>query len=55
MAQEPAVGLIVDVFNLINTNRVTSVQSMKFDLPQFLVPASIESPRILRLGLRFQF
>ena len=49
------VGLLLDVFNLTNTNRVTSYRSLKFDIPQFLQVSSIETPRILRLGVRFSF
>ncbi len=49
------VGLILDVFNLTNTNRVTSYSSLKFDIPQFLQASTIETPRILRLGVRFSF
>ena len=48
-------GLILDVFNVTNTNRVLSYSSLKFDIPQFLQVSSIETPRILRLGVRFQF
>ena len=49
------IGLILDVFNLTNTNRVLSYRSLKFDIPQFLQVSSIETPRILRIGLRFNF
>ena len=49
------IGLILDVFNVTNTSRVTSYRSLKFDIPQFLQVSSIETPRILRIGLRFQF
>ncbi len=48
-------GLILDVFNLTNTNRVLSFQSLKIDQPQFLRVSNLESPRILRLGVRFSF
>lgn len=50
------IGVIVDAFNLTNINRTTAVQSLRHDLAdRFLVPAKIEPPRILRIGLRFQF
>jgi hypothetical protein len=49
------VGFIVDLFNLFNSSRVTAVDSLRYDLPQFLQPARIELPRILRIGLRFEF
>ncbi len=48
-------GLIADIFNLGNINRVKSFQSLKIDQPQFLVPAAIELPRVFRLGVRFTF
>jgi outer membrane receptor protein involved in Fe transport len=49
------VGLILDVFNLGNANRVTSLKSLQMDNSNFLIPASFTSPRILRLGARFTF
>ena len=50
------IGIIADVFNLTNINRTTAVQSLRWDLAErFLVPARIEPPRILRIGVRFQF
>jgi outer membrane receptor protein involved in Fe transport len=48
-------GLIADIFNVFNSSRVTTVQSLRFDLPQFLRPARIENPRIFRFGIRFEF
>ena len=50
------IGVIADVFNLTNINRTTAIQSLRWDLSErFLVPARIEPPRILRIGVRFQF
>jgi len=50
------IGVIADVFNLTNINRTTAVQSLRYGLAdRFLVPAKIEPPRILRIGVRFQF
>ena len=50
------IGIIADVFNLTNINRTTAVQSLRYGLAdRFLVPAKIEPPRILRIGVRFQF
>ena len=50
------IGVIADVFNLTNINRTTAVQSLRYGLAnRFLVPARIEPPRILRIGVRFQF
>jgi outer membrane receptor protein involved in Fe transport len=48
-------GLIVDVFNLGNISRVTSFKSIQLDNSNFLVPGTFENPRIVRLGLRFNF
>ena len=51
-----AVGIIADIFNVTNINRVTSFKGLKMDqTANFLVPASIELPRVLRIGLRFTF
>ncbi len=50
------IGVIADVFNLTNINRTTAIQSLRWDLSErFLVPARIEPPRIMRIGVRFQF
>ena len=49
------IGIIADVFNVFNSSRVTTVQSLRIDLPQFHVPARIEFARRLRIGLRFEF
>ncbi len=48
-------GLILDIFNVTNINRVTAYQSLWLGIPQFLQPAAIELPRVLRLGARFTF
>ena len=48
-------GVIADIFNLLNTNTVLFVQTLRYDLPQFLKPARIENPRTLRIGLRATF
>jgi hypothetical protein len=49
------VGIIGDVFNLLNINTVTGFQSLRTDQPNFLRPSSIEPPRAARLGVRFLF
>ena len=49
------IGLILDIFNLTNTHRITSFATLKFDQRQFLSPTSVESPRIARIGVRFEF
>jgi hypothetical protein len=48
-------GLILDVFNLGNVSRIQSYKSLQIDNSNFLIPASFEAPRILRLGVRFNF
>jgi hypothetical protein len=48
-------GLVLDVFNLLNINTVTAVQSLRLDHPNYLKPSIIETPRALRLGARFTF
>ena len=48
-------GLIVDVFNLGNIGRITSYKSLQIDNSNFLIPGSFENPRIVRLGVRFNF
>lgn len=49
------VSLIGDVFNLLNINTVSFVQSLQFDHPNFLKPAVIEEPRSLQVSLRYSF
>jgi outer membrane receptor protein involved in Fe transport len=51
----PKLAVVADVFNLLNINTVTTVQSHTFDQPNFLSPASIERPIAARLGLRLTF
>ena len=48
-------SLSADVFNLLNINTVTAVQTLKVNLANFLKPALIENPRALRLGARVEF
>jgi outer membrane receptor protein involved in Fe transport len=48
-------GLIADVFNLLNANTVTSVQQTRIDHPDFGRPGEILLPRTVRLGARFEF
>jgi hypothetical protein len=47
--------LMVDVFNLLNRNTVVRVQTLNIDLPNYLRPAQILSPRAARLGVRLTF
>jgi hypothetical protein len=47
--------LTADLFNALNINTVTAVQTLKVPLANFLKPALIENPRALRLGVRFEF
>ncbi len=48
-------GLIVDMFNVTNINRITAYQSLIIGLPQFLKASDLELPRVLRFGIRFNF
>ncbi len=50
-----ALSLVADVFNLLNINTVTFVQSLQFGHPKFLKPAVIEQPRSLQLTIRYRF
>jgi Carboxypeptidase regulatory-like domain len=49
------VGLLADVFNVLNINTLTAVQIMRFGTANFLKPAIIVAPRAVRLGARFTF
>jgi hypothetical protein len=45
-----------DVFNIFNENTPTAVDSLKLAVPtQYLVPASIMTPRAGRIGVKFEF
>lgn len=48
-------GLIVDVFNVLNASTVTGLQQTRMDHPDFAKPGEIVLPRTLRLGARFGF
>jgi hypothetical protein len=48
-------GLLADLFNLLNISSVTAVQIQRFGHPNFLKPAIIETPRSVRLALRVNF
>ena len=48
-------GVILDVFNVMNASTVTAVQQTRIDLAAFGKPGEILSPRTLRLGARFEF
>ena len=49
------IDVIVDVFNLLNRNTVVRVQTLNQDLPNYLRPAQILSPRAARLAVRMTF
>lgn len=49
------VSLIADVFNLLNINTTTALQSLQFGHRNFLRPSRIELPRAVQLGLRASF
>jgi len=47
-------GLVFDIFNVFNSDTVVNLRN-RIDRDNFLEPTSILQPRILRLGLRWQF
>ena len=49
------IGIILDVFNLLNDDTVNGYMSTNIDSDVFLTPASIVPPRIYQLGIRFMF
>jgi outer membrane receptor protein involved in Fe transport len=48
-------GLIVDVFNVMNLSTVTSLQQIRVDHPDFGKPGEILTPRTFRFGARLSF
>lgn len=50
-----SLDLMLDVFNLLNSNTVVRVQTLNSDLANYLRPAQIQQPRAARIGLRFNF
>src|SRR5262249_22750573 len=48
-------SLMADVFNALNISSVIAVQTLKYNLANFLKPAAIENPAALRLGVRYEF
>ena len=50
-----SVQLQLDVFNLLNSNTVIRVQSLRTDQSNFLSPAQIMKPRAARIGVRVNF
>lgn len=48
-------GLVLDVFNLLNINTTTAVQSMQYGHPNFLKPSRITPPRAAQVGVRVSF
>lgn len=48
-------GILLDVFNLMNSDTVTAYRSGQLDSPNFEVPSEIVPPRFFQLGLRFTF
>jgi hypothetical protein len=48
-------GLIVDVFNMLNASTVTNLQQTRIDHPDFAKPGEIVLPRTVRLGARIGF
>ena len=48
-------GVIVDVFNVLNASTVTSLQQTRVDHVDFAKPGEIVLPRTVRLGVRLGF
>lgn len=49
------VGLLADIFNVLNISSVNTVQIQRFGHPNFLKPALIETPRSVRVAVRVNF
>jgi hypothetical protein len=50
-----SLGLIVDVFNLLNASTVTALQQTRLDHADFGKPGEIVLPRTVRVGARISF
>jgi hypothetical protein len=48
-------GVIADVFNVLNSSTVLGVLQTRIDHPDFGKPGEIPLPRTLRIGARFEF
>jgi hypothetical protein len=46
---------MIDVFNLFNASAVTLIKNLNMALPGFGVPAQVQTPRQVRLGVRWRF
>ena len=46
---------IGDVFNLFNGNAVIRIQDLRLDSPRYGLPAELQRPRQLRVGIRWDF
>ena len=47
--------IAADIFNVFNANTVVRVRNLRLDNPNYLVPAELLAPRVLRVGLKFDF
>ncbi len=55
LANRTRIGLILDVFNVMNSSTVTGLQQTRIDHPNFGKAGEIVLPRTLRLGARITF
>jgi hypothetical protein len=49
------VSVIGDIFNLFNENTVIRLKDLRYGSPNYLLPAELQLPRQLRIGLRWDF
>lgn len=55
VARHQRVGVMLDVFNLLNIDAVTQIQTQRIELVNSGLPEAIELPFRARLGLRYTF
>ena len=46
---------MIDVFNVFNSSGVTLIRTLNMAIPGFGVPAQVQLPRQIRLGVRWNF
>jgi outer membrane receptor protein involved in Fe transport len=52
---DAGVALIADIFNVFNSGTVIRLNALRLDDPRYLTPAELLKPRVLRMGIRFDF
>ena len=52
---DAGVALIADIFNVFNSGTVIRLNALRLDDPKYLTPAELLKPRVLRMGIRFDF